>query len=212
MNLSDYDLSILIDKILDILMVRGIKATTMDDIAVKLSISKRTLYEIFKSKTGMVTEVMNRFHYKLLKKNIDYQKDSPSVMDSIMMSFIFYRDLLRRMNMDFLNDFDNLPQEDKRLCNAAERTYMSNFYSLLDRGAAEGYIRTDIDYHLNFRITQLQLTIIKRLSEVFPPDISLFQVYDTTVIGFLRGIASQKGIETIESRIHMFETATKHID
>ena len=114
--------------------------------------------------------------------------------------------------MDFLNDFDNLPQEDKRLCNAAERTYMSNFYSLLDRGAAEGYIRTDIDYHLNFRITQLQLTIIKRLSEVFPPDISLFQVYDTTVIGFLRGIASQKGIETIESRIHMFETATKHID
>lgn len=204
-NLSDYDFSILTDRILDILMKKGIKAAKMDDIAIKLSISKRTLYEIFISKNGMAVEAMKRFHYNLLLKNIEFQKKAPSVMDSLMMSFILYREILRNMNVNFLRDFDNLPSSDKRLCDPAEKKYMDNFYSLLDRAAAEGFIRVDLDYRLKFRITQLQLSLVKRMGEIFPPDISMMQVYDTTAVGFLRGIASPKGLIAIDNSIYTFD-------
>ncbi|MDE6335182.1 MAG: TetR/AcrR family transcriptional regulator, partial [Muribaculaceae bacterium] len=44
----------LIDAIGELLLKRGLKATTMDSIASALQISKRTLYEIFNSKNEMV--------------------------------------------------------------------------------------------------------------------------------------------------------------
>ena len=205
MTLNKFDYDNLVDRILAILLKKGIKASTMDDIAIKLSVSKRTLYEVFINKNIMAAEAMNRLNFILLDKILNYEKDAETVMDSIMMSFYYYRQLLREMNVDFLRDFDNLPPEVRKRSDEAYIKYINNFYNLLDRAAKEGYIRNDLNYRLKFRITQIQLTQVKKMGEVYPPDISLLQVYDATAIGFLRGIASPLGLSAIDSRIVLFK-------
>lgn len=202
----------LLDSILEILLANGLKATKMDDIANILQISKRTLYEIFNSKTEMIVEAMNHFHIRLLRFNLDYQKRAENVMDSIIMSFVLYRHIIERMNRNFFRDFHMYYSDVKHLCDKSENDYMDNFISLLHRAEAEGYIRNDINYLLQFRVAQLQLNFINRLEELFPPDITLLQVYDTTSVGFLRAIASPKGLTAIDARLHKFEAATSGFD
>lgn len=181
----------------------------MDDIAISLSISKRTLYEIFSSKNIMAAEAMSRFHQNLLDHNIEFQKHSPSVIHSIIMSFIHYREILLLMNVDFLRDFDALPPEVKSIAYEAENNYMMNFYSLLDQAAEKGYIRDNLDYRLLFRITQVQFTLVKCREEMFPPDITLLQVYDATASGFCRCILSQKGLEILTEAHSYFKLHPK---
>lgn len=209
MNLSQYDYSNLLDEILKILLRQGIKTTTMDDIAISLSISKRTLYEIFVSKNAMAAEVMARFHHNMLARNVQFQKSAPTVMHSILKSFVIYREVILNMNVDFFRDFDALPPDVRAVADEAEKNYMQNFISLLDHAAEEGYIRDGIDYRLLFRIAQVQFTLVKCQEELFPPDISLMQVYDATASGFCRCIVSTKGLQVLQEASSFFDINPK---
>jgi len=59
------DKQTIIANISAIFMSRGIKNITMDDIAKQLKISKRTLYEMFETKSNLINIIVKRkFEYK----------------------------------------------------------------------------------------------------------------------------------------------------
>lgn len=200
---EDYDR--LVGAIVSILMKNGVRATKMDDIASSLQMSKRTLYEIFGNKDEMVTVAMLRFQSDLLEKNLSYQAQAGNVMDAIMMSFVFYREIMSNINVDFFLDIERFHPDILAKVVKAEKVYFDNFTGLLHRAATEGYIRKDLDYILIARVMQAQMERLKQMSEFFPPDITLLEVFDINAVGFLRGIATPLGLESIDNQIHLFK-------
>jgi AcrR family transcriptional regulator len=209
-QMSDEAYTDLLNEILKILMKNGIKATKMDDIATHQQMSKRTLYEIFGSKENMVVEAVNLFNRNLLLDNLGYYRENPNVIDAIIMTFVIYRKIMIHLDVHFFTDFEALSPDIRERAADSDREYFSYFINLFDQAAEKGYIRTDINYHLQARILQVQMGLLKRMSEFFPSDISLLEIYDSNTVAFLRAIASPEGLKEFDPRLVHFSEISAH--
>lgn len=183
------------------LMQNGFKGTTMDSIAASLQMSKRTLYEIFGTKDDLFREVHIYFHKKMADKLSEIFSSSANVMEAIIKCFLFNRDFMSKLSPDFIRDMQNFTN--KKIENSSEkrRQHHQNLYEILQRGVKEGYFRKDINLLVQCRMLTLQMESLKSTEELFPEDISLLEVYDNIIVGFLRGISSYKGLEELEKYI-----------
>ncbi|MBD5358838.1 MAG: TetR/AcrR family transcriptional regulator [Bacteroides sp.] len=189
----------LLDSISNILLSNGIKATSMDFIASSLHISKRTLYEVFDSKSSMVSESLKALHQRMCHEHTQIFESSENVMEAILLNFIKHRDFLSKTNVDFLRDIDYHFAEAKIHSEDSKQLFIDNFVAMLQKGVEQGYFREDVNLHVQCRMMLIQMESLKRMEEFFPPDITLLDVYDSVNISFLRGICSLKGMEMLDS-------------
>lgn len=189
----------LLSSIMDILLENGLKNTTMDSIALKLKISKRTLYEMFSSKSEMVAEVLKSLHQHLSEENRNIAANSSNSMEALLRGFKNYRDVMRKANVNFFRDMDSLFAEARKTCDKSKEAYFENFVTTLRKGRDEGLFRDDMNYTVQCRMIGIQMESLKRMEQLFPPDISLLDVYDNICIGFLRAIATPKGSELLDT-------------
>lgn len=66
---------------------KGIKAVRMDDIANTLSISKRTLYEIYDNKEDLLLECVKQDHEDMAKRVQDYAMIAENELDIVVTFF-----------------------------------------------------------------------------------------------------------------------------
>lgn len=198
-DLKEGEYSALLEKILPIILEKGLKGTTMDIVASRLGISKRTLYEIFESKTEMIKAVMEAFGKQSQQFVTEAFANAENVMEAFIKIFKYNRDMVKRINVDFYRDMDNL-YKDRR--EDYEKTRMSRHEKMLQmyhRGVEQGMFRPDVDYNVQSRMMGLQMEALKRIEELFPPDITLQRVFDSIIVGFLRSIASEKGMKVLDT-------------
>lgn len=198
----------LLNSIADILTENGIKATSMDLIASSLHISKRTLYEIFGSKTEMVTQALSALHHRMCGEHIQIFSSTDNILEAIILSFHKQRDLLSRANVDFFRDMDSHFAEVKRNSSKSKQDFISNIVEMLKKGVEQGLFRDDVNMTVQCRLMLIQMESLKRMEELFPPDITLLDAYDSVSIGFLRSIASPKGMELLDSLIKKLNDKT----
>lgn len=204
----------ILDSFMKSLMQNGLKGTTMDSVASSLQMSKRTLYEIFGNKEEMFREVHIFFHQKMADKLTEIFNSSSNVMEAIINCFLFNRDLMSNLSVDFIRDMQNYAQQAKpqMFSEAHKRQHHQNLYDVLQRGVKEGYFREDVNLMVQCRMLTLQMEALKRTEELFPEDISLIEVYDSIIIGFLRGISSQKGLNELENYMPALANLSKPIE
>ena len=192
-------------EILDIicveLMKHGLKATTMDSVAAALKISKRTLYEIFESKEAMFRAAGDYFHNKLEKEYNKIFSNSPNVMVAILKCFELNRNLMSKLSIEFIRDINELSEKNSESNEVKRAKANMLMYNLLDKGKEEGYFRKDVNLMVQLRMFRIQMESLKRMEELFPPDITLLEVFDNITIGFFRSICSPKGLELLEKEI-----------
>ena len=188
----------ILECIMEALMKNGLKATTMDAVASSLQMSKRTLYEIFGSKEEMFREAHLYFHKKIASALQKIFDSSENVMEGIINCFLYNRDMMSVVNVEFLHDIEQYATNSKMFSEEHRRHHYQNLFEVLQQGVKEGYFRDDINLMVQCRMFILQMQSLKRTEELFPEDISLLEVYDSIIIGFLRGISSQKGLSEIE--------------
>lgn len=176
-----------------ILLEKGIKATTMDLIARKIGISKRTLYEIFENKTAMIKEVMT-YHSQIHVERINTViEKAPNIMVALLEIFDMHRKDMTSMNVNFFKDMDRLYPELRDNYDDRHEIHRQKLISLFNKGVEQGVFRDDINFSIMVRIMEIQGEAIKRMEELFPPEITLLEIYDTITMGFLRSLASAKG-------------------
>lgn len=198
-DLKEGEYSALLEKILPIILEKGLKGTTMDIVASRLGISKRTLYEIFESKTEMIKAVMEAFGKQSQQFVTEAFANAENVMEAFIKIFKYNRDMVKRINVDFYRDMDNL-YKDRR--EDYEKTRLSRHEKMLQMyhlGVEQGMFRPDVDYNVQSRMMGLQMEALKRIEELFPPDITLQRVFDSVIVGFLRSIASEKGMKVLDT-------------
>lgn len=197
-DLKDSEYEALLSRIVPILIERGLKATTMDTVAAQLGMSKRTLYEIFGSKSDMLREALaahERQSQQFFKKAFE---ESDNVMEALFKIFTYNRDLVKKVNVAFYKDMDRLYKDKRKEYEQTRESRHENMLKMFKLGVDQGMFRPDVDYTIQSRMMGIQMEALKRSEELFPKDIPLQRVFDTIIIGFLRGIASKEGMTILD--------------
>lgn len=180
------------------LMKSGFKGTTMDSIATSLQMSKRTLYEIFGNKEELFRQAHTYFHKRMSEKLTQIFASSHNVMEAIIRCFLYNRDFMSKLSSEFIKDMSSFSNKKDQKTEIEHRSHHQNLYDVLLRGVQEGYFRNDVNLKVQSLMLTLQMKSLKSSEDLFPENISLLEIYDNIMIGFLRGISSKKGLDEID--------------
>jgi len=154
------DKQTIIANISAIFMSRGIKNITMDDVAKQLKISKRTLYEMFETKSNLINIIVKRKldeEKRIIKKFIKESENAVDVMVNISKTIIqMYKD----SHSSLLQDLKKYYKETWLEVDNFHNNYISLVVRQnLERGIDEGFYRAEINPKIlsAFYIIQLQL-------------------------------------------------------
>jgi len=176
----------------------GIRAVTMDMLASQLSISKRTIYEVFSDKEELLKGVLKWMVEKQREVMTSVFNESENTIEAIFRMLDLMMDHFQKMSPAFQMDMKRLHMDLKK--NPGELVdlpYFSNNSDILMRGIREGVFRDDIDVEITNKCL-LEVARVTNDRNVFPPDyFENKDVIRSFYINYLRGISTQKGLDLI---------------
>ncbi|MBP7358780.1 MAG: TetR/AcrR family transcriptional regulator [Prevotella sp.] len=176
----------------------GIRAVKMDDIAAHLSISKRTLYEIFCDKECLIMEtIMRRMSIKQHKMD-DFLNRNPNVMEIILEIYRQQVEELSHVNPLLYSELHKYKkviaciQDNKR----SNKDSALNFFN---KGVEEGFFRSDVRYDILFELADAQMEYIMRTK--FYMKYPFTDIYKNLLLVTVRGFATDKGLKILDEFI-----------
>lgn len=173
----------------------GIKCVTMDCIAHALSMSKRTLYQMFSDKEELLLACIrwhDEQHEEELSRMLDRQDN---VLEFLLTIFAKRLEETKQIKHTFFMEILKYP---KVMAYFGEKQQLQekDAVEFLNRGIEQGYFRRDV----NFRIVYNQLTegINTMLRNKVLQSYSQRELFCNTVLIYLRGCATLRGIELID--------------
>lgn len=175
---------------------KGIKSVKMDDIACLLSVSKRTVYEIFGNKEDLLLEcVKHDIDRTDAEMNAFAHEPGHNVIDIMLHFYEVKMSRMSRINPAYFIELDKYPQV---LRHFEERRKMRtvNSASFFSEGIKQGYFRPEVNYELIEKIADL--TIREVMSQQLYIEYNLKEVFSNLTMVFMRGLCTSKGIAELE--------------
>ena len=178
----------------------GYRTVTMDDIAEKLGVSKKTLYENYNSKNKLIGDVVQDIFENVESKlNASYNEDELNAIERIYkMSHVmddFFNVTTRNPKRELEKYY---PEINKKVESHIERTIKTHLYKNIQQGISEGVYRKEVDIQFFFYFF---LGIEKNglNEEVYPEDkFSLKYVENKHLEYIMRILVTPKGLENSE--------------
>lgn len=187
----------------------GIKDVKMDDIAAKLSISKRTIYELFNDKEELLREVLKLQDEKMQERGKDIVRNSSHTLEIILKLYNLHFKLLKKVNSKFFSELNKYPDIFKEK-QEKEKKNTKKFQAWMEMGRQQGLFREDADFNIFTFILKRDLTTIievkmqtghTELSNYTPDELG-----KKLILFYLRGISTPKGQQIIEEYLKRNET------
>ena len=180
----------------------GIRNVTMDEIALSLGISKRTIYETFKDKTELIQICLDEIKQEQEIKNHEIISNSANVIEA---TFAFMKEGIKAINSINPVFFFDLKRFYPSIWKSKHEENKQKAYNmthkLLRKGVNEGLFRKDINLNIVSKLFHEQMNLISD-EKIFPRnEYSRSEVFQNMVINFMRGISTNKGIELIDNHI-----------
>lgn len=172
----------------------GVRAITLDEIALQLGISKKTIYEHFTGKDELVTEILRQRIGHVQELFTQLTAQARDAIEANVMMIQFLDGLFRNMNPVVIMDLQKYHPE-------AFQIYHDHMYGFvinsmrrnLARGVAEGLYREDVDQEIMARLRVESCNMCFKPG-VFPKDhFEMSRVQRQLLEHFLFGIATEKG-------------------
>ena len=180
---------------------KGIRAVKMDDIAVALAISKRTLYELFGNKEDLALAVITQHHEEMNRLMSDFASTNSSVIDILVFFFRMNMDRDHDINPLFFEDMNKYPKLVKYFKELREeRNREAKLF--MQTGVEQGYFRKEINYDLVVKMGQAIEQYFSR-THIY----HLYghkEVFATVAAVLFRGICTQKGLDTLKQHIKQY--------
>jgi AcrR family transcriptional regulator len=177
----------------------GIRNVTMDDIAVSLGISKRTVYETFKDKSELIQTCLRKLTEVGERNTTMVVSQSSNVIEAI---FVFMQEGIKAINSINPVFFKDLKKLHPVMWKATEKEVIGKRSDLsgrlISKGIEEGLFRSDLNIEIISKLFHEQMNLLAD-DVVFPRDkYSHAEVFQNMIINFMRGISTPKGIEMID--------------
>lgn len=172
----------------------GIRSVTLDDIARRLGISKKTIYHHFTDKEDIICQVMN-IHFSGTKNEAACQIiEAHNPVEEVLRMSEVIRKHSNEVNSSLLFDIQrHYPKAWAMYRQFKEEYILASVRDNLQRGLKDGLYRTDIDLEIMSRL-RLECIQLGFNDEAFPPDkFKLVDVQLQLLHSFIRGILTEKG-------------------
>lgn len=176
-------------------MGNGVRSVKMDDIANQLSISKRTLYEIYNNKEELLYAVVQERHKKEDMEWKELGENSDNVMDILVGILRMRMQHMKDISPEFYHDLNNYPSV-VALISERRKFRMQKFLRFLLRGRREGFFLSDVNYEFMVQIIDMVIynTLIGNQKYI---DVQEF--VHISVLLFIRSICTTKGLKVLDS-------------
>jgi len=186
------------ERAMQMFSARGFKSVRMDDIAQQLGVSKRSLYELFGDKEGLLYETIIDYFEGIHRRQIDLCAGAADVLEKL---FIVLNDILERS------------EQVGRMMTDLKRSYPAVHDRLIQEGAARNreklraMLREGIDgglfidnFHIDLAISVLyySASAITHHGLTSPEGISERKAFMQIVSTFFRGIATAEGLQLVD--------------
>jgi AcrR family transcriptional regulator len=175
---------------------QGVKAVKMDDVAQALTISKRTLYELYKDKEELLYQGILQFNEKHRNSMLAFIDEAPTVMDIIIEAHQRRVVKASSINPLFYEDIQKYPRV-VALLEKERDGARKQFMGFMRRGVREGYFRDDVDYRLIGELYNAINTCIR--TQHLLNNYTMQELFSNLMVVPLRGFCTAKGLEVIEN-------------
>lgn len=171
----------------------GVRTITMDDIARRLAISKKTIYQYFTDKEDIVYQVVS---YHMAHEMQECERLIDKLMNPIE-EMLLISDMMKRnadmVNPSLLMDVQRYyPKAWDVFLQHKEGRIIIDIKDNLQRGVDQGFYLpdTDLETMARLRVELVQLGFDDR---VFPNNKNVMQTQDSLLHHFIRGILTEQG-------------------
>ena len=188
----------IIDQAGELFVKHGIKRISMDEIASKLGISKRTIYQNFKDKEDLLLQYIQ--HLELMQSEYvkDLSKNEKTVVHVFLRTIEMHKEF-DFFNVRFLDDVNKYyPKAKKELADQQSRgvVFIKQF---LEEGMMQGVIRKDLNIEVVSFLLQDSNRRFIDASRISNKPFTNWEMFFTSMINFIRGISTAAGIEIVDT-------------
>ena len=194
-------------KVRELYMKYGIKSITMDDIAMELGISKKTLYQYVTDKDDLVGKFTDN---EIFLRQEDIRKCFKIDFNAIEEFFeisIFMNKIMRDQNPATEHDLKKYYPHHYQKIVKIRREGVFNYILLnLKKGKMEGLYREEMNEEI---IAKLYLSRVEsiHLNDLFTiEEFTSLKLFIELLIYHIRGIATEQGITVLEKKVSELET------
>lgn len=198
----------IIDQAMQMFVSQGIKSVRMDDIAQQLGVSKRTLYELFGDKEGLLYLAMERYSERNRQRWNELTAGSQNVLEAMFMvlgEVMDNAEVTRRM-MDNLRKF--YPAVHDKLMREGMVKNRTSLRRMLEQGICDGlFVDT---FNIDLAISVLYYTasaIVTRRELMLPQGMTERGAFVQIISNFFRGISTAEGLRLIDDNLERYELA-----
>ncbi len=190
----------IVNKAHELFLRYGIRSVSMDEVATQLGMSKKTIYQFYADKDGLVSDVIDIEIEKSQSCCTDQHKKSENAIHEIFMAVDMLHDTLHKMNPAVIFDMEKYhPKAFLKYTTYKNKFLFSIIRDNMERGKKEDLYRTEIDAEVmaRFRLASVFLVLNP---ELFPlgKNMSLSSVITEITDNFLYGLATSKGQKMIQ--------------
>ena len=179
----------------------GIRAVKMDDLAGRLGISKRTLYEVYANKEEVLVDVIKKMLEERRTQMREFAENCDNVFDILLEVLRQQVEFTARTHADFFKDIIRYPAAEQLFdsYNSGQEKASQDFFV---KGVEQGYFRPEIDYYVFSMITRGSLRMIR--TEIAYKNFTYKQLLVNFLVVMIRGICTDKGLVRLENFIKQF--------
>lgn len=186
----------------------GVKSVRMDDIAMRLGVSKRTLYEMFSDKSDLLEQSLGHYFAQRRDEMEARTAHAANVFEEIFLILDSMKsDDRRGVLIGNLKKF--YPDIHRRIEDEAHKFSDREFDRLLDRGIQQGLLMPDLNKDLAMvTLTYTMTALFDQKHRLKRHDgVSLQMTFEYVIVNFFRGLATHEGIEIIDEIVKKYKIA-----
>ncbi len=192
----------LMDRCLGLFFQFGVRSLGMDDIAQKLGISKKTLYQHFSNKEDLVRQVVDYLSSRHREKYDSITSLEGNAIDKLLKASTMACEEMRFYNPVLTFDLHKYHADIFEGHIDKEKKYFKDkILENLLQGIQEGLYRPELNIELVATLYVANLAELHRLDEVLAQKITYKDIFQVMFDNYIRGIGTPQGIAYYENEI-----------
>ncbi len=178
--------------------VRGIRHASVDSIAARMHISKKTIYDLFENKEKLLLSSLKYKIGKIIDGISDSSIDDKNVLCSIIFNAVLLFKFFNSVTPILYQEIDLFPSI-AEYAESAKVVLLELGRKRIEEGKKRGYFREDADFSIVGRLFESQvLAMSKDNGEKY----TSVQICFYSLIIILRGICTDKGLRLMEETVN----------
>lgn len=189
----------------ELFLQHGVRSVSMDEIAAKLGMSKRTIYTHFADKEELLMLFIKSIADKQVERIKELQKTLPTVIE-VFLHVIETHKPIMNSNVRFIEDIEKYYPSAHQWILEKREINARHAKEFLEEGVNQGVIRSNLNLDLiSFLLLNTNNTLMSVLQMLQLP-FSTWELFFTMMINFIRGISTEKGIKIVDAYLENIST------